>query len=131
MFAKLIKAIPYLFNPEPTATTRQLPPHFSSENHRQRCLAQLRSKETGLERYIYLNGLKDREPHLFYELLLANMMVCSITHFYGVGFDTLDVGNSSHTVYVSPLQMSTLPDAHPCIMQANCNKFYLTNYSSV
>lgn len=35
-----------------------------------------REKPTGLERYIFLNGLKGRDPTLFYELLLRNMPVC-------------------------------------------------------
>ena len=69
----------------------RLPPHFSIENHRQRCLAQLRSKETGLERYIYLSGLKDREPDLFYELVLTHMMVRSCAHFLQTNVNMLDV----------------------------------------
>lgn len=51
-----------------------IPPHFSKTDHRQRCLIQLRSKSQGLEQYIFLSGLKERDPHLFYEVLLANMM---------------------------------------------------------
>jgi len=27
-----------------------------------------------LEQYIFLNGLKERDPNLFYEVLLGNMM---------------------------------------------------------
>ncbi|KAI0042158.1 malate dehydrogenase [Auriscalpium vulgare] len=49
------------------------PPNFSSATHRARCLAQLRSKSNGLEKYIYLNGLKERDPSLFYSLLYDNM----------------------------------------------------------
>lgn len=52
----------------------RIPPYFFNTDHRQRCLAQLRSKTTGLEKYIYLNGLKERDPDLFYEVLLANML---------------------------------------------------------
>jgi hypothetical protein len=33
----------------------------------------LRGKTSGLEKYIYLNGLKERDPNLFYEVLLGNM----------------------------------------------------------
>ncbi|KII86885.1 hypothetical protein PLICRDRAFT_93530 [Plicaturopsis crispa FD-325 SS-3] len=51
-----------------------LPPHFNSVNHRQRCLQQLRSKSSPLEQYIYLNGLKGRDPSLFYEILLDNIL---------------------------------------------------------
>lgn len=60
------------------------PPAFSQATHRSRCLAQLRSKQNNLEKYIYLNGLKDRDPSLFYTLLYDNMResissrVCSI-----------------------------------------------------
>lgn len=52
----------------------RLPPFFMNTDHRQRCLAQLRSKATGLEKYIYLDGLKERDSNLFYELLLDNML---------------------------------------------------------
>jgi len=57
-----------------SASTPRIPPYFLNTDHRQRCLAQLRSKQNGLEKYIYLNGLKDRDPNLFYELLLGNML---------------------------------------------------------
>ncbi|KAH9980024.1 malate dehydrogenase [Lactifluus volemus] len=49
------------------------PPTFSHATHRSRCLAQLRSKNNSLEKYIYLNGLKERDPSLFYTLLYDNM----------------------------------------------------------
>ena len=52
----------------------RLPPFFTNTDHRQRCLDQLRSKATGLEKYIYLNGVKERDPNLFYEILLGNML---------------------------------------------------------
>ena len=43
--------------------------------HAQRCLAQLRSKDKGIEKYIYLSQLKDADPNMFYRLCLANMAV--------------------------------------------------------
>ncbi|RXW24430.1 hypothetical protein EST38_g1441 [Candolleomyces aberdarensis] len=52
----------------------RLPPYLFTTDHRQRVLTQLRSKATGLEKYIYLNGLKDREPNLFYEILIGNLL---------------------------------------------------------
>lgn len=54
--------------------TPRIPPYFLNTDHRQRCLAQLRSKHDGLEKYIYLSGLKERDPNLFYEVLLGNML---------------------------------------------------------
>ncbi|KAG5638254.1 hypothetical protein H0H81_001023 [Sphagnurus paluster] len=51
-----------------------VPPYFLTTDHRQRCLAQLRSKSPGLEQYIYLSGLKERDPNTFYEVLLGNML---------------------------------------------------------
>jgi hypothetical protein len=57
-----------------TALSPRIPPYFLNTDHRQRCLAQLRSKSTGLEKYIYLSGLKERDPNLFYEVLLGNML---------------------------------------------------------
>lgn len=56
------------------AVVPHIPPYFHTTDHRQRCLVQLRSKATSLEKYIYLNGLKERNPNLFYEVLLGNML---------------------------------------------------------
>ena len=56
------------------ATNARVPPFLFRTDHRQRSLAQLRSKASGLEQYIFLNGLKERDPNLFYELLLGNML---------------------------------------------------------
>jgi len=53
----------------------RFPPHFTTADHRDRCLEQLRSKCAPLEKYIYLNGLKGRDSNLFYDLLLENMKV--------------------------------------------------------
>jgi hypothetical protein len=50
------------------------PPYLLNTDHRQRCLEQLRSKSNGLEKYIYLSGLKKRDPNLFYDVLLSNML---------------------------------------------------------
>ena len=52
----------------------RIPPFLFKTDHRQRCLAQLRTKTSGLEKYIYLNGLKERDPNLFYEVLLGNLL---------------------------------------------------------
>ena len=52
-----------------------LPPHFTANAHEKRVLAQLESKTTNIEKYIYLNGLKGREPHTFYRILIQNMTV--------------------------------------------------------
>ncbi|THV05227.1 malate dehydrogenase [Dendrothele bispora CBS 962.96] len=52
----------------------QVPPRLDATDHVQRCLAQLRSKSQGLEKYIFLNGLKERDPELFYKILITNMM---------------------------------------------------------
>lgn len=57
-----------------SAIAPRIPPYFFNTDHHQRCLLQLRSKTTGLEKYIYLSGLKERDPILFYEVLLANML---------------------------------------------------------
>jgi malate dehydrogenase (oxaloacetate-decarboxylating)(NADP+) len=73
-----------------TASTTKLlakapSPAFSQATHRSRCLAQLRSKQNSLEKYIYLSGLKERDPSLFYTLLYDNMResvtlrICSAT----------------------------------------------------
>ncbi|KIJ64468.1 hypothetical protein HYDPIDRAFT_175446 [Hydnomerulius pinastri MD-312] len=54
-------------------SVNRFPPHFANTDHRERCLAQLRSKPVALEKYIYLNGLKGRDSNLFYNILLENM----------------------------------------------------------
>lgn len=59
--------------PLPLAAAR-IPPYFLNTDHRLRSLTQLRSKNSGLEKYIYLNGLKERDANLFYEILLGNML---------------------------------------------------------
>ncbi|KAI0718718.1 malic enzyme [Cerioporus squamosus] len=50
-----------------------LPPAHNDAIHYQRCLAQLRSKDKNLEKYIYLSQLKDADPSMFYRMCLANM----------------------------------------------------------
>jgi len=41
--------------------------------HVSRCLAQLRSKDKDIEKYIYLSALKEHDPAMFYKLCLENM----------------------------------------------------------
>lgn len=50
-----------------------LPPAFDGSIHYQRALAQFRSKDKPIEKYIYLSGLKNDDPSLFYKLCLENM----------------------------------------------------------
>ncbi|KAK7047464.1 hypothetical protein VNI00_006695 [Paramarasmius palmivorus] len=50
-----------------------LPPVFDDSVHEQRCLAQLRSKDKNLEKYIYLSALKEQDPAMFYRLCLKHM----------------------------------------------------------
>ncbi|TFK92520.1 malic enzyme [Polyporus arcularius HHB13444] len=50
-----------------------LPPAHNDAIHYQRCLAQLRSKDRNIEKYIYLSQLKDADPSIFYRMCLANM----------------------------------------------------------
>ncbi|KAF8630889.1 hypothetical protein AX17_005247 [Amanita inopinata Kibby_2008] len=58
----------------PSLMNSRLPPSFFKTDHRHRCLAQLRSKTTDLEKYIYMSSLKERDPSLFYDVLLGNML---------------------------------------------------------
>jgi hypothetical protein len=51
------------------------PPHFAGNAHEERVLTQLGSKTTAIEKYIYLNGLKGRDPHTFYRILIQNIAV--------------------------------------------------------
>jgi malate dehydrogenase (oxaloacetate-decarboxylating)(NADP+) len=41
--------------------------------HARRCLAQLRSKDKNIEKYIYLSALKEQDPEMFYQLCLEHM----------------------------------------------------------
>ncbi|KUJ19977.1 NADP-dependent malic enzyme [Mollisia scopiformis] len=50
-----------------------LPPNVESHAlQAQRCLKQLASKTTSIEKYIYLSNLRNANSHLFYRLLLDN-----------------------------------------------------------
>jgi len=49
------------------------PPALNASIHAQRCLAQLRSKDKSIEKYIYLSHLKNEDPSIFYKLCLENM----------------------------------------------------------
>jgi malate dehydrogenase (oxaloacetate-decarboxylating)(NADP+) len=49
------------------------PPALEASVHTLRCLEQLRSKDKDIEKYIYLAGLKDHDPCMFYKLCLENM----------------------------------------------------------
>ncbi|KAJ3854320.1 malate dehydrogenase [Lentinula lateritia] len=60
--------------PAPISFYTSIPPHITETDHVQRSLVQLRSKSKGLEQYIFLNGLKERDPSLFYQILLSNIM---------------------------------------------------------
>jgi hypothetical protein len=79
-----------------------LPPAFFSTDHRQRCLVQLGTKTTGLEKYIYLSALKDRDPSLFYEVLLENMLVLPILRFtMSLLTSRTTLGNNSYPIYAN------------------------------
>ncbi|KAF9450626.1 hypothetical protein P691DRAFT_665000 [Macrolepiota fuliginosa MF-IS2] len=60
--------------PQPSKPKRGLvPPILDESIHTLRCLAQLRSKDKNIEKYIYLSALKDQDPNMFYKLCLENM----------------------------------------------------------
>src|SRR5258708_7889691 len=52
------------------------PAAYDDALHAARCLAQLRSKDNPIEKYIHLSQLKHADEGLFYRLCLANMPVC-------------------------------------------------------
>ncbi|VDB91238.1 unnamed protein product [Peniophora sp. CBMAI 1063] len=49
------------------------PAAFDEAIHALRCLAQLRSKDKGIEKYIYLTQLKHADERMFYRLVLEHM----------------------------------------------------------
>ncbi|TFK38172.1 hypothetical protein BDQ12DRAFT_684090 [Crucibulum laeve] len=49
------------------------PPALEDSVHAIRCMAQFRSKDKNIEKYIYLSALKNENPSMFYKLCLENM----------------------------------------------------------
>ncbi|KAJ7598918.1 malic enzyme [Mycena floridula] len=49
------------------------PPALDNAVHELRCLAQFRSKDKNIEKYIYLSFLKEQEPRIFYKLVCTHM----------------------------------------------------------
>ncbi|KAL1673705.1 hypothetical protein EV122DRAFT_293981 [Schizophyllum commune] len=54
-----------------------LPPALDATTHHHRCLAQLRSKDKPLEKYIYLTSLKHTDPDMFFKLCMNYMSECT------------------------------------------------------
>ncbi|KAG8896268.1 hypothetical protein FRC01_011916, partial [Tulasnella sp. 417] len=59
--------------PRPQLARGLTPPRLSPNNHYERALAQLRSKDKPLERYIFMQQLKDADLDLFYRLTMDHM----------------------------------------------------------
>ncbi|KAF4583320.1 hypothetical protein EYR38_002069 [Pleurotus pulmonarius] len=59
--------------PPPKPAHGLTPPALDGNIHALRCLAQLRSKDKDIEKYIYLTQLKDADPDIFFKLCLENM----------------------------------------------------------
>ncbi|THH00126.1 hypothetical protein EW026_g2351 [Hermanssonia centrifuga] len=59
--------------PPPKPARGLTPPVLDESIHYRRCLAQLRSKDKGIEKYIYLSQLKDADANMFYKLCLNHM----------------------------------------------------------
>ncbi|KAE9411631.1 malate dehydrogenase [Gymnopus androsaceus JB14] len=59
--------------PPPKPKHGLAPPVLDNDIHVMRCLAQLRSKDAPIEKYIYLSSLKHQNPDMFYKLCLENM----------------------------------------------------------
>ncbi|KAJ7149425.1 hypothetical protein C8R43DRAFT_502817 [Mycena crocata] len=66
-----------IFSPSSTAShlaSRGIkPPALTDSTHARRCLEQLHSKDTAIEKYIYLSALKSHDPEMFYRLCLEHM----------------------------------------------------------
>ena len=65
------------------------PAAFDDAVHALRCLAQLRSKDKGIEKYIYLSQLKHADERMFYRLVLENMGV-SVIMLSAIGLPLID-----------------------------------------
>ena len=65
----------------------------------QRCLAQLARKESNIERYLYLSGLRNTNVHLFYRLLVQHIKdIAPLIYTPTVG----QACQEWHTNYVQP-----------------------------
>lgn len=51
------------------------PPALNGTVHVVRCLAQLRSKDKAIEKYIYLSQLKQSDDNMFYHICINNLSV--------------------------------------------------------
>jgi malate dehydrogenase (oxaloacetate-decarboxylating)(NADP+) len=79
--SRVLRRVPLLtrrfasyLNTAPAKPARGLtPPELKEDVHAMRCLAQLRSKDKNIEKYIYLSSLKLQDENMFYKLCLANM----------------------------------------------------------
>jgi malate dehydrogenase (oxaloacetate-decarboxylating)(NADP+) len=63
----------FLYTAAPPPPRGLVPPVLDGDIHTIRCLAQLRSKTSDLEKYIYLSYLKSEDPRMFYKLCLEHM----------------------------------------------------------
>ena len=99
-----------------TMSPVQFPPHFADTDHRQRCLAQLRSKSVSLEKYIYLDGLKGRDANLFYDILLGHMSVRRGPHKPRTKSSPPSLGNYSHPVHAYSKRASSVVVRRPIIL---------------
>ncbi|KAF8504797.1 malic enzyme [Russula emetica] len=69
--AQRLKVEPQPLPPPPRGL---FPAAYDDASHTARCLAQLRSKDKPIEKYIYLSQLKHTNEDLFYRLCLTNML---------------------------------------------------------
>ncbi|KAI5886825.1 uncharacterized protein SCHCODRAFT_01161064 [Schizophyllum commune H4-8] len=68
---------PSLVRPSQPLKRGLLPPALDPDTHHHRCLAQLRSKDKPLEKYIYLTSLKHTDPDQFFKLCMNYMSECT------------------------------------------------------
>ncbi|KAF9031704.1 malic enzyme [Hymenopellis radicata] len=72
-FSEGVQKLKMAAQPPPKPKRGLTPPALEETVHAVRCLAQLRSKDKGIEKYIYLSMLKEQDPAMFYRLCLSNM----------------------------------------------------------
>ena len=77
-----------------------VPPNVESfDTQIKRCLAQLARKDSNIERYLYLSGLRNTNVHLFYRLLLQHIKdIAPLIYTPTVG----QACQEWHTNYVQP-----------------------------
>lgn len=88
------------------------PPVLDDSVHFVRCLAQLRSKDKNIEKYIYLSQLKDADPNMFFKICLTHMSVRSATVYVASSVSNIVVQEITPLIYTPTVGDACLQYSH-------------------